>query len=76
MVLASFASFRAIELVGWLRTHTRTRDVGGTFALTGTGNRSFGEKSVNKNQLRHKIRTTESDFESFMEDNGRGQWGR
>ena len=44
--------------------------------LTGTGNRSFGEKTVKKNQLRHKIRTTESDFESFMEDNGRGQWGR
>src|SRR6266702_1871749 len=43
---------------------------------TGTGNRSFGEKTVKKNQLRYKIRTTESDFESFMEDNGRGQWGR
>ncbi len=43
---------------------------------TGTGNRSFGEKTVKKNQLKHKIRTTESDFESFMKDNGRGQWGR
>ncbi len=43
---------------------------------TGTGNWSFGEKTVKKNQLRHKIHTTESDFESFMEDNGRGQWGR
>ncbi len=43
--------------------------------LTGTGNRSFSEKTVKKNQLGHKIRTTESDFESFMEDNGRGQWG-
>ncbi|SRR6266702_6874429 len=40
---------------------------------TGTGNRSFSEKTVKKNQLRHKIHTTESDFESFMEDNGRGQ---
>ncbi len=60
------------RLVTFINRRIR-REVGG---LTGTGNRPFGEKIVKKNQLRHKIRTTESDFESFMEDNGRGQWGR